>query len=171
MDNMYNIEQDRTRKGIINTEQPDFSEKLQLQRKILTTSVGQLNAKQVIPWAAAKSNDVVYPISTTNVTEPTKYETEEQDKDYLATRNTRLYNSYKYLDPEEKFAKQFKRGTDLYDYQRPSVIRRPCPDFSPRKECDQKNLLLHKAEMMKLKGDILQKSGQTLSNFKCLNFQ
>jgi hypothetical protein len=164
MDNTYNIEQDRTRKGIMNIEQPDFRDKFQLQRNILKTSAGQSYAKQVMPWAAGKANSAGYPISDLNITrnyvsEPAKYENEKQDKDYPAIRNTHLFNSYQKLDPQEKFAEQFKSEADLTDYQRPSVIRRPKPSFSPRLEFEQRNLLLHNADIMKLQGDILQKSG------------
>ena len=164
---MHKIEQDRTRKGFMNIEQHDFSETSLLKRNIFSTSEGQNNAKQVMPFAAGKSNTAGYPISDLNITrnyvcEPLKYGNVKQDKDYPVPRNTHMFDSYRMYDPEEKFVEQFKKE-DFNNYQRPSVIRRPNPIFSPRNECEQRNLLLHNAEMMKLQGDILQKSGQTLS--------
>ena len=141
-----------------------------------------------MPWAAAKSKSAGYPISYLDITrnyvsEPLKYGNGKQDKEYPAPRNTHMFDSFKMFDPEEQFVDEFLKEADFNKYQRPSVIRRPTPSFSPRKECEQRNLLLHNAEMMKLQGDILQKSGQTfslpsrsniaradLSYFKSLNF-
>ena len=116
-DNMHMLEQNRTRKGSMKIGHSHFSEALQLQRNILT-SEGQNKTKQVMPWAAVEPSSAGYLTTDLNITrdyvsEPGKYETEKQGKDYPATRNTQSDTN---LDPEQKFAEQFKREPDVIDY-------------------------------------------------------